>query len=295
MSEKLDIPFQSNMVPAKLDLGSKVRFRCYPGISCFNACCKKADITLTPYDVIRLKDRLEMSSTDFLKKHTVPFQMEQDGVPGIKLRTNDEGACLFVNEGGCSVYEDRPTACRYYPLGHLAMRLADAKSEETHYFLVKEEHCKGHDEDRELTVQEYLEEQQTRVFDDMNREWLTIMLKKRSAGPTIGTLPEATLQLFFMASFDMDRLRRFVLSDNFRATYDLEESLYEVLAKEDLSLMQFGVRLMKQVFFGERTIPEKQGAWEQRVQQRQEVWDARRQAEIARRMEMEDKKYKDDV
>lgn len=295
MSDKLDIPFESNMLPVKLGLGSKIQFRCHKGISCFNACCKKADITLTPYDVIRLKDRLGKSSTDFLKGHTVPFQMERDGVPGIKLRTDDDGACLFVTDEGCSVYEDRPTACRYYPLGHLAMRLASSVSEETHYFLVKEDHCKGHEEERELTVQEYLEEQQARAFDDMNREWLTIMLKKRSAGPSVGTLPEASLQLFFMASFDMDRFRRFVLSDNFRNTYELEESTYEVFAKEDLSLMQFGVKLMRQVFFGERTIAEKQGVWEQRVQQRQDVWDARRQAEIARRMEMEDKKYKDDV
>ena len=57
--------------------------------------------------------------------------------------------------------------------------------------------------------------------------------------------------------------------------------------------MQFGVRLMKQAFFGERTIPEKQGAWEKRVEKRQEVWDARRQAEIARQQQAEDEKYKD--
>ncbi|MCB1863208.1 MAG: YkgJ family cysteine cluster protein, partial [Gammaproteobacteria bacterium] len=69
MSEKFDIPFESNLVPQMLDLGSRLKFRCHKGISCFNACCKRADITLTPYDVIRLKDRLGKSSTDFLKDH----------------------------------------------------------------------------------------------------------------------------------------------------------------------------------------------------------------------------------
>ena len=118
-------------------------------------------------------------------------------------------------------------------------------------------------------------------------------MKRRSMGPTVGRPPEATLQMFFMCSFDMDRLRRFVLSDNFKKSYDLEKSTYEVLEKEDTSLMQFGVRLMKQAFFGERTIQEQEGIWEKRVEERQEVWDARRQAEISRQQQAEDEKYKD--
>jgi Fe-S-cluster containining protein len=294
MSEKFDIPYKSDAIPALLELGSKLKFNCHKGISCFNACCRQADITLTPYDIIRLKDRLGKSSTEFLKEHTVPFQMERDGLPGVKLRTTDEGACLFMNEEGCSIYEDRPTACRYYPLGHLEMRAKDANVAETHYFLVQETHCKGHEEDTEMTVQEYLGSQRTLEFDELNKAWLEIMVKKRSAGPTVGQPPESSLQMFFMCSYDMDRFRRFVLSEAFRNTYDLEESAYEVFAKEDISLMQFGVRLMKQVFFGERAIPEKNGIWEKRVEQRQDVWDARRAVEIARKQQMEDDKYKDD-
>ncbi len=296
MSEKFeDIPFESDMVPEMLDLGTKLKFSCHKGISCFNACCKQADITLTPYDIIRLKESLGKSSTEFLKEHTVPFQMEQDGLPGVKLRTTDDGVCLFMTEEGCSVYADRPTSCRYYPLGHMSMRQTGAEHEETHYFLVQEQHCKGHDEARELTIQEYLKEQDTAFHDEMNKEWLQVMLKKRSAGSTVGALPESTLQMFFMCSFDMDRFRRFVLSDAFRSTYELEDSVYEVLEKEDIPLMQFGAKFMKQAFFGERSIPENSDAWDKRVEERQEVWDARREAEVSRQQQMEDEKYKDDA
>ncbi len=296
MSEKFeDIPFESDMVPEMLDLGTKLKFSCHKGISCFNACCKQADITLTPYDIIRLKESLGKSSTEFLKEHTVPFQMEQDGLPGVKLRTTDDGVCLFMTEEGCSVYADRPTSCRYYPLGHMSMRQTGAEHEETHYFLVQEQHCKGHDEARELTIQEYLKEQDTAFHDEMNKEWLQVMLKKRSAGSTVGALPESTLQMFFMCSFDMDRFRRFVLSDAFRSTYELEDSVYEVLEKEDIPLMQFGAKFMKQAFFGERSIPENSDAWDKRVEERQEVWDAKREAEISRQQQMEDEKYKDDA
>jgi Fe-S-cluster containining protein len=275
-------------IPKKLDLSSRIQFRCHPGVSCFNACCRQADVTLTPYDVIRMKDRLGMGSGEFLKAHTVPFQMDQDGVPGIKLRTDNSGACLFVTEDGCSIYSDRPTACRYYPLGHMAVKEEDAKQDEASYFMVREDHCKGHEEDKVQSIDAYRKELGIVDYDGYNREWFQIMLKKRSAGPGVGQLPEATLQLFFMASFDMDRFRRFVMSEQFRGGYVLDDATYEVLEKEDLALMQFGVRFMKQAFFGERTIEEREGAWERRVEKRKEIWEARREAEIARQQQAED-------
>jgi len=158
---------------------------------------------------------------------------------------------------------------------------------------VQEDHCKGHEEDQEQSIAEYLKDQEAAQYEEMNREWMQLMLKRRSMGPTVGRPPEATLQLFFMCSFDIERFRRFVLSDNFRNTYELEGSAYEVFEKEDISLMQFGVRFMRQAFFGERTIPEKTGAWDERVKSRQEVWEARRQAEVSRQQQAEDEKYKD--
>ncbi|MEJ1403453.1 MAG: YkgJ family cysteine cluster protein, partial [Candidatus Sedimenticola sp. (ex Thyasira tokunagai)] len=72
MSDKFDLPHESQLAPQKLDLSTKIQFKCHKGISCFNACCKRADVTLTPYDVIRMKEHFGMSSGDFLKAHTVP-------------------------------------------------------------------------------------------------------------------------------------------------------------------------------------------------------------------------------
>ena len=134
MSEDFDIPFKSNMVPKILGEDAKIQFRCHKGVSCFNACCKKADIPLTPYDVLRLKRRFGITSGEFLKQHTVPYEMDADKVPGIKMRTDEEGACLFVAGEGCSVYEDRPAACRYYPVGHLAVKPKEEKTERTSFF-----------------------------------------------------------------------------------------------------------------------------------------------------------------
>ncbi|MEW7974746.1 MAG: YkgJ family cysteine cluster protein [Candidatus Thiodiazotropha endolucinida] len=293
MSEKFDIPFKSSFVPAVLEPGAKIKFNCHKGVSCFNACCKHADIQLTPYDILRLKDNLGISVTEFLKDHTVPYEMDKDGLPGVKLRTDNEGACLFVNDEGCSVYKDRPTACRYYPIGHMAMREAGSSEDEARYFLIREDHCKGHEEDRDILVDDYRKEQEVEVYDQLNREWLQLMLKKKSAGPAIGRPTDTSLQFFFMCSYDTDRLRRFVLSDSFKASYDLDEKFYQTMENEDLALMQFGTRLLKQVLFGEVTIPVKDNATEKRIEERKEILEMRRKAEVELHKQKQEQQMKD--
>lgn len=293
MSEKFDIPNKSNFVPTVMEPGSQLKFNCHKGISCFNACCKHADIQLTPYDILRLKDHLGVTGTEFLKKHTVPFEMDKDGIPGIKLRTDNDGACLFVTDEGCSVYKDRPTACRYYPVGHMAMKEAGSTEDEARYFLIKEDHCKGHEEDREISVDDYRREQEVEIYDQINRDWLQLMLKKKSAGPSIGRPSDTSLQFFFMCSYDVDRLRRFVLADSFKASYDMDDKFYETVEKEDLALMQFGTRLLKQVLFGDVTIPVKENAIDKRIEERKEVLELRRQAEIEIHKQKKEQEMKD--
>ncbi len=278
--EKFDIPFDSPVEPVRLEANDKLKFRCHKGVSCWNACCSKANVTLTPYDIIRLKQHLGTSTSDVLAKHTVPFELDHGGMPGIKLRTTNDGACLFMTDEGCSVYENRPTACRYYPSGLLSMRAIDKNVDERSFLLVKEDHCMGHNEDQVQTVQEYREQQGVIDYDDYNREWYIIVLKKRSTGPTIGKPSDMSLQLFFMASYDMDRFRRFVTSDSFRKTYNLSDEFYEAIETDDIALMQFGFKLMRQVLYGELSIPEIEGAWEKRLDERAEILKMRKEIEV---------------
>ncbi|MBB1093586.1 YkgJ family cysteine cluster protein [Rhodopseudomonas palustris] len=286
------LPFQSAIHPEVLDCTHTIPFRCHPDIACFNACCKQADVTLTPYDVIRLKHRLQLDSSAFLEQYTVPFQMDSDGLPGIKLKTDNTGACLqLAGDSGCGVYSDRPTVCRYYPIALLALKEKDAKTSKEQYSLITEPHCLGHQTDRRIAIDDYRQEQGVVEYDDMNRPWYQLILKKKSAGPSIGQLPQPSLQLFFMACYDLDRFRRFVCSDNFRATYQLPADFYAELAQSDEELLQFGYRFLRQVLFGEHSIQEAADAWEKRVEQRREVWELRRQLEIARRAAAEDAKY----
>jgi Fe-S-cluster containining protein len=130
-SDPPDLPFpESPVLPQTFGEDRTIRFRCHRGVACWNACCSNIDISLTPYDILRLKRRLDISSTEFLERYTVPYEMEKDGIAGVKLKPVDGGtACRFMVPEGCSVYEDRPTACRYYPVALLSLRRQDESTD----------------------------------------------------------------------------------------------------------------------------------------------------------------------
>jgi hypothetical protein len=252
-----DTPFpESPVLPQMMDGGKTIRFRCHRGVACWNACCSNIDISLTPYDILRLARRLDLTTTGFLERYTVPYEMEKDGIAGVKLRPVEGGtACRFMEPEGCGVYGDRPTACRYYPVALLSMRRQDETTDRDAYAMVKEPHCLGHLDPRELTIDAYREEQGLPGYDELARGWRQLILKKKSSGPTIGKPSKRSLQLFFLACYDLDRFRVFVASDGFTALFDLPADEMRAILTDDTALMLFGFRFLRQTLFGEATIP----------------------------------------
>ncbi|MBF2759911.1 MAG: YkgJ family cysteine cluster protein [Ectothiorhodospiraceae bacterium AqS1] len=288
-------PHTSPVEPAELQPDSQFRFHCHPAISCFNACCRNIDITLTPYDILRLKRRLGVDSKEFAVRYTIPFELDPHGMPGLKMRTRPGTVeCVFLTETGCSVYEDRPVACRYYALGSMGVRRKDESKVDDIYFVVREDHCMGHEEEKTQSVAEYRTEQGIEPYDDHNRVWRDIVLKKRSSGPTVGAPSARSLQLFDMCSYDLDSFRDFIRAEGFRGIFDIDQSEIDELADDEERLLAFSMRFLQQILFGEMSIPVKDGARERRIAQRKETWASRKEDEIARqREELQRRQYEE--
>jgi hypothetical protein len=261
----------SPVVPQSLEGSATIQFRCRKGIDCWNACCSNIDISLTPYDILRLSRSRNISTTEFLHQYTFPYEMDKDSIAGVKLKPVENGtACQFMVPEGCSVYEDRPTACRYYPVALLAMRRSDENTDRSSFAMVKEPHCHGHNEPRQLTIDEYRKEQGIEEYDEIARGWRQLILKKKSSGPTVGKPSKRSLQLFFLACYDLDRFRAFVASEPFAEAYDLPNEEMQKILIDDKETMFFGFRFLRQVMFGEDTIPMKSDAYEKRLARKQE-------------------------
>jgi Fe-S-cluster containining protein len=267
-----DVPFpNSPVVPTMVADSHVIQFSCHKGIGCWNACCSNIDISLTPYDVLRMKARLGISSTEFLKDYTVPYEMEKDGIAGVKFRPIEGGtACRFMKPEGCDIYSDRPTACRYYPVALLSMRKQDEYVDRDSYAIVKEDHCKGHEVERRLTIADYRKEQGLEEYDELARGWRQLVLKKKSSGPAIGKPSLRSRQLFFMACYDVDRFREFVFSSSFTNLFELGQEEKDAFATDDIALMQFAFRFLRQVMFGEESISLNAEAAQERLAKVQE-------------------------
>jgi Fe-S-cluster containining protein len=278
---EFEIPYTSPVKPVQYTLDDKIQFNCHKGIACFNKCCKSIEIQLTPYDIVRLKNHLAITSTEFVARYTFPFEMDAHGMPGLRL-THKPGTteCVFLTAEGCSVYADRPTACRYYALGNMGVRKKDSHVVEDVYFMVKEDHCLGHYEPKTQTVREYLHEQGADVYDEFNKDWRDIIIKKRSSGPTIGKPSERSIQLFDMCSYDIDSFREFIQNPGFQNIFAVDQDTMRSLIENDENLLKFAMRFLKQVLYGEKSIPINAGAREQRLEERRDVLHARKQTEI---------------
>jgi Fe-S-cluster containining protein len=153
----------------RLSLEDTFQFGCHPGVACFNQCCGDVNIFLSPYDVLRIKKRLGITSTEFLEKYAIlPVQKDMK-TPVVMLRMNDDDAksCQFLTDGGCGIYADRPWPCRMYPLGLASSRdTADGERGERFYFLMQEHGCWGFNEKNRWTVREWLEDQGVDEYDE---------------------------------------------------------------------------------------------------------------------------------
>ena len=109
----------ANIPPVQLDENSRFKFRCHKGVSCFTQCCRGINIMLTPYDIVRMKNRMQTSSEEFLALYTKPELLEKTDLPVVtlKLLDDEQESCPFVREDGCLIYEDRPTTCRVLSTG----------------------------------------------------------------------------------------------------------------------------------------------------------------------------------
>jgi len=291
-----DVPFpNSPVVPTMVADTHVIEFSCHKGIGCWNACCSNIDISLTPYDVLRMKKRLGITSTEFLKDYTVPYEMEKDGIAGIKFRPVENGtACRFMKPEGCDIYSDRPTACRYYPVALLSMRKQDEYVDRDSYAIVKEDHCKGHDEKRSLTIADYRKEQGLEEYDELARGWRQLVLKKKSSGPAIGKPSLRSRQLFFMACYDVDRFREFVFSSSFTNLFELKQEEKDAFATDDIALMQFAFRFLRQVMFGEESISLNAEAAQERLVKVQEKRLVEEREAAKRRAQEAEEGYADD-
>ncbi len=240
----------ADIVPERVGPDHRFQFKCHPKVACFTQCCRGINIILTPYDIIRLKNRLQMTSEEFLAVYTRPELLEKTDLPVVtlKLLEDEQESCPFVRDDGCIVYEDRPGSCRYYPLGVASLQHKDGADDEGFYFFVNEPHCKGFEQDTVWTVKEWRRNQGVDIHDEINAEWTDLVVRKRSFPPNV-KLSEQSKKMFFLAAYNIDKFKAFVFESSFLERYDIDPQMVEKIRADEIELLKFGCRWLKTSLF----------------------------------------------
>ncbi len=220
----------------------RFRFACHPEVPCFTECCRDLELLLTPYDVLRLKKRLGLTATAFLDKYTQMEVDERRGIPMplLLMSDNERGTCPFVSALGCRIYEDRPAACRTYPLARATRfdRVHEKIRED--FFVLQESHCRGFEEDREWSIEDWTRDQGLEPYHEMDNLWMQIITHARLQQGQ--PLSERQAQMFLTACYNLDKFREMVTGSRLLQIFDLPPDEATAIRDDDEALLRLAFK-----------------------------------------------------
>jgi len=233
----------------RMDPEHALKFNCTPGVPCFTQCCQDVTIVLTPYDVLRLKKNLGMTSDEFLDKFTIIIPREKRLIPLVLLKMNiEDKRCPFVSQTGCSVYHDRPWPCRMFPL--------DMNDDGTFQFIADDSRCLGLKEDDIWQIGEWLVEQGVVLYDQMNSQFSEITVPLQTQEWDIDN-PKIS-QMLFMSIYNIDKFKDFILKSSFLDKFEIDDIRIEKIKRDDTELLKFGFDWIKFGIFGQKVFKVKE-------------------------------------
>ncbi|WP_456433787.1 YkgJ family cysteine cluster protein [Thermosulfuriphilus sp.] len=236
---------------SRQDLGpdDEFKFACYPGIKCFNVCCHDVTLVLSPYDALRLRKALGLPPARFLEEYTDMHLGDLTQIPVVRLKMKADLTCPFVTPEGCSVYQDRPSSCRAYPLARFTMRNRKTGEIIERYKIVRESHCEGHFEDRLWRVRDWIKDQGLLPYHEMNDLFgeLILLRQKMADSP----LSADDLDAIYTACYLPDRFVEIVRQQDFASRYGFAPETIEKGLSEETELLKLGFNWLKKTVFKE--------------------------------------------
>jgi Fe-S-cluster containining protein len=248
----IDVDQIDHLPGIRLAEDDEFSFRCYPEIACFNRCCRNLNLHLYPYDVIRLKKNLNISSDQLLDRHTDIVLRDIDCFPEVLLRmSNDsEKTCPFLSDAGCNVYPDRPDTCRTFPIEQGVIFGAEAKAIDMIHIYRPPDFCLGQHEKKSWTIQSWIEDQDAALYNQMTIRWSELK-RLFQTNPWESQGPKGPkAKMAFMATYNVDQFRDFLFKSTFLKRYKVKSKRLKKIKIDDVELMKFGFEWVKFSIWG---------------------------------------------
>lgn len=197
------------------------RFSCGPDSPCFNRCCRDLLLPLTPYDVTRMRRSLGVSGSDLLAAFAESRVVPETGLalPLVRMIESPSRECPFVTPAGCSVYDDRPGACRLYPLGRSASVSAEGAKER--FLTIAESYCQGWGRGAEYAPDAWTLAQDMGTYNYFNDRYMRLMTLIAAGGEPLN---DRVAGLAFLCLYQLEQFRELILKMKIFSRVNVEET-----------------------------------------------------------------------
>ena len=236
----------------RIDTKTSFNFQCDPDVSCFNLCCRNLNLFLYPYDVLRLKNNLNMTSSQFIDQYTDIVMREESYFPDVllKMAENNEKTCPFLTESGCQVYPDRPDACRTFPIEMGIQYSEKSKQDEAIYFFRPPDFCKGTETKITWTLETWGIDQAVETYHRMTIQWAKLKRLFQNDPWGVEGINGKKGKMAFMALYNIDEFREFVFKSSFLKRYKIQKDLKNKMKKKDDQLLKLAFEWVKLFVWG---------------------------------------------
>ena len=170
-----------SMIQHSFDSEGSFQFRCN---ACGKRCQDREDILLTPYDLNRIAQYLDIPMGKVVQDYCVCYVGTYSRLPIVAVNMKGpEKICPFLKERKCRIHAAKPTVCALYPLGRVgAYELGGIPR-----YFIQNVSCGAKDETH--TVREWLTGYGLEESENWFREWqkLVVSLAERlnAYGPVL--------------------------------------------------------------------------------------------------------------
>lgn len=115
------------------------------------------------------------------------------------------------------------------------------------FFIVQEPHCRGFEEDKAWTSDEWLKDQGLEPYNEVNDRYMRIMTRARQAGVV---LDERKLNMVFLALYQVDNFVNFIKDMNVFSRLDISEERQQAILEDEEECLSFALDWVELIVLG---------------------------------------------
>ena len=156
----------------KIGIDDLFKFHC---TQCGKCCINRDDILLTPRDLFRISQKLNLTPQETVQKYCESYIGDDSRLPIVRIKpVGIAKRCPLLRENKCTVHDAKPSVCAMFPIGRVMELSPDNANEEHMGYIFVNPECGDNKETH--TVREWFNNFNIPLKDTFFMEWSKMLV-----------------------------------------------------------------------------------------------------------------------